>query len=485
MDEEQLKYLIQQNESETIEFKKDNASPEKIGKYISALANSAAMLGKPEAYLIWGVDDDTKEIVGTQFKPKEKKKGGEPFITWLERNIDPRLVIKFEEMKLNEKWVVILIIHMTVSRPVSFQTQRYIRSGSSIKNLSDYPEKERALWKSFNSVSFEKEFAKTDCNIDDVFDLLEIQKYLEMLNYSPLSTPEEIISFMIEDYIIDKIGEVYNITNLGAYCFAKDLRNFEHLKSHTVRVIKYKGVNKLVSLSDYTGVKGIVVGFEGLLKYIRTLLPLIEEEYEENGRRIQKVDYPALVLRELVANQIVHQDFSVSGSNPMVEIYDNRLEITNPGAPINEPNRLLDMPPISRNERLADLFKKMHLVESRGSGIDKVVITLEEDNLPAPDIYSKENYMVVVLHKRKAFVDMDDMERNNALYYHSVRLLLEDSFMTNKTVRKRFGLSDKKSSLASNAISQAVKKNFIKPYDDTVGNKFMQYVPFWAFTNNE
>ena len=70
----------------------------------------------------------------------------------------------------------------------------------------------------------------------------------------------------------------------------------------------------------------------------------------------------------------------------MIEIYDNRIEFTNPGVPINEPDRLLDLPPISRNEDLANLFRKMHLVESRGSGIDKIIITLESENLPAPDI---------------------------------------------------------------------------------------------------
>lgn len=69
IDAENVHHLIEQCESETLEFKKDNESPEKIGKYISALANSAALLGQTEAYMIWGIDDNTKEIVGTNFKP--------------------------------------------------------------------------------------------------------------------------------------------------------------------------------------------------------------------------------------------------------------------------------------------------------------------------------------------------------------------------------------------------------------------------------
>jgi len=62
---------------------------------------------------------------------------------------------------------------------------------------------------------------------------------------------------------------------------------------------------------------------------------------------------------------------------------------------------LLDLPSISRNEELANLFKKMHLVEARGSGIDKMIITLELQNLPAPDISAKENNTVVTLFERK------------------------------------------------------------------------------------
>ncbi|WP_442759837.1 hypothetical protein [Enterococcus italicus] len=95
-------------------------------------------------------------------------------------------------------------------------------------------------------------------------------------------------------------------------------------------------------MSDTTILKGVVVGFEDLLPYIRLHLPVQDEIYEESGRRVQKTDYPPLAIHELVANQIVHQDFSVRGSNPMVEIYDNRVEITNPGVPINDANRLLD-----------------------------------------------------------------------------------------------------------------------------------------------
>lgn len=484
MDEKRFRALLAQNESEVLEYKGNNSDPEKIGKYISALANSAAMLSKQFAYMIWGVSDE-KEVIGTKFYPELEKKGGEPLISWLERMVDPRLFIDFKNLTIDGKHIVALSIHMTAGRPVAFHGSRYIRSGSSLKNLGEYPEKERELWRSFDARTFEREFAKTSCSQEEIFKLLDIQTYIDMLNYSNISSTEEILLKMEEDLIIEKSNDCYNITNLGAYTFAKDLKMFDELRTHTVRVIRYKGVNKLSALSDITASKGVVVGFEGLLSYVRQYLPVQEEEYEESGRKIQKTDYPSLAIRELVANQIVHQDFSVRGSNPMIEIYDNRVEIINPGAPINDANRLLDLPPISRNEELANLFKKMHLVESRGSGIDKVVIILETENLPAPTIEAKENNTIVTLYQRKLISDMNDRERINAIYYHASRLYLENSFMTNKSVRERFGLTLKQSGMASKVITLSVKSGIVKPYDKNAGNKFMQYIPFWADSYDE
>ena len=75
----------------------------------------------------------------------------------------------------------------------------------------------------------------------------------------------------------------------------------------------------------------------------------------------------------LVANVIIHQDLTITGAAPMIEIFSNRLEITNPGAPIVDVIRFLDTPPRSRNELMAAFMRRIGICEERGSGIDKVV----------------------------------------------------------------------------------------------------------------
>ena len=485
LDKNRLLELIIIGENEWIEFKEKNTDHEKIGRYISALANSSALLGRQDSYMVWGIDDSTREIVGTDFDPYSEKKGGEPFISWLERMLDPRIDIRFETCEADGLKVVVLIIQMTVGRPVSFRGERYIRSGSSLKNLSEYPEKERNLWKSFEARAFELEFAKTGIDKDTVFRYLDVDTYARMMNLPDSLDENILLNEMIEDNIIERSGNAYNITNMGAFTFAKHLRDFPSLQSHAIRVIKYRGTQKLQATVDQTAAKGVGTGFKGLLNFIKAHLPAEPEELNDSGQMVLNTDYPDLVVREIVANQIVHQDFSVTGSSPMIEIYDNRVVFTNPGSPIHQPDRLLDMHPISRNEHLANLFRKMKLVESRGSGIDKIVATLEVNGLPAPDISVRGNYTVVTLFQRKTLKDMTDREKVNALYYHAAFHYIEDKYINNKSVRERFGLNDKQSASASKLISLAISNNKIKVYNKNAGNKNMQYIPYWGTSYTE
>src|SRR5260370_35045182 len=95
--------------------------------------------------------------------------------------------------------------------------------------------------------------------------------------------------------------------------------------------------------------------------------------------------YPEKAIRELVANALIHQAFAVTGAGPMVEIFADRLEITNPGEPLVDTLRFIDTPPRSRNEVLAALMRRMKICEEGGTGIDKVIEAVEMYQLPAPD----------------------------------------------------------------------------------------------------
>ncbi|MBN0308414.1 transcriptional regulator, partial [Pseudomonas aeruginosa] len=99
------------------------------------------------------------------------------------------------------------------------------------------------------------------------------------------------------------------------------------------------------------------LGFEGLIDTLKTLLPANEEIGKAFRKEVPM--YPELALRELVANAIIHQDFNLSGTGPMIELFERRMEITNPGVPLVDPQRFLDSPPRSRNEALASFMRRI------------------------------------------------------------------------------------------------------------------------------
>jgi ATP-dependent DNA helicase RecG len=77
------------------------------------------------------------------------------------------------------------------------------------------------------------------------------------------------------------------------------------------------------------GDAALTTGIEGLIGHLRRVLP--HSEGIQQSLRIEVSVYPELVLRELVANALIHQDFTVTGAGRMVEIYDDRIEVTSQG----------------------------------------------------------------------------------------------------------------------------------------------------------
>lgn len=257
-------------------------------------------------------------------------------------------------------------------RPVSFDGKEYIRYGENKKKLRDMPEKERELWRAFDKIPFEKQVAADNINLCKVLDLLDYTKYFELLEIPMPQNASEIVKLLIEDGLVVKLDNTnFAITNLGAILFAKDLNQFENLKRKAIRVIQYNGNSKVQTKKEIVWRKGYAVGFEGLVEYINNILPS-NEVIGQAFRKDVKM-YPVLCIRELVANALLHQDFSQTGNSVMIEIYNNRIEITNPGEPLINTDRFLDNPPKSRNERLASFMRRINICEERGSGIDKVV----------------------------------------------------------------------------------------------------------------
>ncbi|MBF8253592.1 MAG: putative ATPase, AAA 4 family, partial [Deltaproteobacteria bacterium] len=146
-------------ETEWVEFKHNNDAPEEIGKYLSALANSAALHGREAGYIVWGVEDVTWRAVGTTANPRQKKIGNEELENWLAHLLSPRVDFRFHEWEHQGLRMVLLQVQPAVGVPVAFKGIEWIRVGSIKKKLKDHPGKEKELWQALALLSFEKGIA--------------------------------------------------------------------------------------------------------------------------------------------------------------------------------------------------------------------------------------------------------------------------------------------------------------------------------------
>lgn len=219
-----LRELRFAREAEWVEFKVDNENPTLVGEYISALANSAALVGKAHGYLVWGVEDETRALVGTRFSPRTAKKGNEPLETWLSRLLSPAVGFQFHELLLDDKRFVLLQVDGAAHRPIAFRGTEFLRVGSAKKKLRDFPEKERALWQTFSHIRFEEGVAAERLSADDVRLALNCPAHFDLLGQPAPDGRDATLETLAREKLIapcDAGG--FNITNLGAMLLAKDL----------------------------------------------------------------------------------------------------------------------------------------------------------------------------------------------------------------------------------------------------------------------
>ena len=464
-------------ESEWLEFKHNFHSPEEIGERISALSNGACLQKQSYGYLIFGVQDKTHQILGTTFKAKSHKKGNEDLEHWLATRLSPRIDFEVYEFDYDEiRHISVYIIPAAKTQPIDFLHSSYIRVGSITRKLNDFPEKAAKIWRN-ETISFEKEMAKANLSASDIVNFLSTQTYFDLLKLPYPSNHADVIERFLAENLIVKDKNSYSITKIGAILFAKNLNDFESVQRKSIRVIVYKGKNKVETIREQISPKGYALGFEDLVNWINSQLPA----NEEIGKALRKDSrmYPEIAIRELVANALIHQDLSVKGF-PMIEIFSDRIEISNPGNPLITPDRFIDSY-ISRNDKLADLMRRMGFCEEKGSGLDKVIFYNELYQLPPINVSTNENRTGVTIYSYKSLNDLDKKEKIRACYQHSCLKWVSHEKMTNQSLRERFSIDDKNAAIASRIIKDTFEAGKIKEDDpENKSRKHRSYVPFWA-----
>jgi ATP-dependent DNA helicase RecG len=321
--------------------------------------------------------------------------------------------------------------------------------------------------------------------------LLTDQETLAQLNAEPIlkmlerplpSSPAETMDWLAGEKFVDREpGGGGYVTNLGAIAAARKLADFADLSRKAVRIVVYDGLNKAKTKQEKEGTKGYAISFQGIMTVLMSLLP--QSEVIQQALREKKTVYPEIALREIIANALIHQDFSISGAGPLIEIYDDRVEISNPGGllPSKRLDRLIGTQPESRNEQLARAFRRYKICEERGSGLLKAGVEVELYGLPPIRFDAGPNHFKVTLFTPRPFAKMSPRERLDACYQHAVLKHFSGTAMTNTTLRERLKMPEKQRSMVSVLMQEALDHKLIKPADpENRSKKFAEYVPIWA-----
>lgn len=466
-------------EAAWVEFKGNNTDPEMIGKRCSALSNAARIEGKDTAYMVWGIEDGSHAVIGTDFNPDMKKVGNQGLPIWLANCLQPSIAFGFRVADHPQGRVVLLEIPAATGAPVAFNGVAYIRIGSATPRLTDYPQRYEQLIERLQPFRWEQGVARQYASGDDVLNLLDYSQYFR-LTRQPLPDNRVGIFDRLEAdrLIVRDVGDRWNITNLGAILFASRLGDFDaRLARKGVRFVAYGGANRAAPVTHrHDGQKGYATGFEGLVGYLNDLLP----KNEHIGAALREAHplFPELAIRELVANALIHQDMTVTGAGPQIELFQDRIEITNPGCSLVKPDRMIDLPPRSRNETMASLMRRMGMCEEQGSGLDKVIAAVEFFQLPPPLFRAEENATQVVLYGPRTFAEMTPDERVRACYFHAVLKFLSGDKMKNASLCTRLGIDPRNASQATGVINKTLSAGLIRVADPD--HPRAGYVPHWA-----
>lgn len=465
------------HELNELDWKVDSSSKgHRTAEHLCALSNLPG-----GGFLVFGVNNDGKPV-GVDSTQVADIVGKLSNIG--RQNVEPPIAIEHAVDVYREASLLFVRIPESPTKPVHIRgkalDETFIRSGGTTRRASRQDVGNLLL--NSRTPRWEELHASVLASGAEIVSKLEFAPVLEALGRKPPTSDAELLEWAeAEDFIQSQGDDGYYITNLGAIAVSKHLADTPQLSRKAVRVLIYNGKDKSSIRLDREGGKGYAIGFGGLLEFVMSHLP--QSEVIEKALRQKRTLYPELALRELIANALIHQDFTISGAGPMIELFTDRIVISNPGSllPSKRLDRLIGTQPESRNEALARAFRRYKICEELGSGLIKAGEAAELYGLPPVKFEAGENFFRVTLFAPRTYAEMAPSERLEACYQHAVLRYLARDHMTNKSLRERLKMPDKHRSMVSALLQQAVEAGLIKAADpDNKSKKFTEYLPFWA-----
>lgn len=462
-------------EENRLDWKADISSKElRMACHLSAFANQQG-----GGFLVFGIDDGGNSLHLSQksFEAIISKVGNTA-----RHGTEPAVQVDQQIGNFRGSPILVIKVKESVKKPVNLKGKTiehaYIRSAGQTRKMDR--DEIRSSIVSSNNQKYELLPALTNLTEQEVRTFLDVDGYIALLSRTMGAVPAGLQVLKTNHLLEAKSAGKYDITNLGMLLCAQDFNAFG-TGYLSVRVIKYQGTNKLFAISERVFSRGYALEFEEITSFVLGLLP--HNEAIQEALRIQTYVYPPVALRELVANAIVHQLLERRSGSVLIEIFDDRIDITNPGRLLPSINidQLINAHPESRNEILAKELRDLGMCEERGSGIDRAINDVEFYGLPPLDFFESDNYFRATILGPKTYGQMTAEERVRACYQHCSLMYVGHQKMTNQTLKNRLKLSPTNHAQASRVIKFAIQAGKIRLADpQNKAKKYMYYVPYWA-----
>lgn len=463
-----LNYLLDlPNEVECVEFKHSNDQPQLIGEYISALANAAVIQRQEKAYMVWGIEDGTKKVLGTKFNPATAKQGNQAIEMWLSQKLKPTPHFEFACAEYKNKQVVVLTIFPIKTEPVKFDGEAFIRVGSHKTKLDNQPGKLKEFWSQViagDSGSWDER--KEDSSETSDLDKDLIREFLERLRQSG---QRNLPTLADELAVLEKLRLIVEgkPTRAAILLMCKEPNRF--YSTAFIKAGRFKTDTVILDAKEFKGTLFEQIDLSMTWLQERMTKGFIISGSAMSGKdkvgsveRVEDWQYPLASLREAIINAVCHRDYMVS-SPVNIRLFDDRLEIWNPGSLPSDlsPEALLKAHPSHPpNKLIAECFFSARLIEGWGTGTLRIAKELENHNQPPPvfDTSSTNNTFKVIMFAT-GYSDPELIEMGlNARQISAIRFLQTHKTITNAQYQELFEASKP---TASRDMADLVKQKLV------------------------
>ena len=389
--------LLSRAEGKTLEFKRDLSSPEGPLKAIIAFANTSG------GTLLIGIEDDSNGVRGVSDVLKEEER----LANLIADNISPRLVPSIEIMPWRKTHVLGVEVYPSSSRPhylnrLGPEEGVFVRVGSTNRRADPFLIEEMRRYNQVASFD-EQPIPELNSEAIDFRVASEFFKPIRKLARHELQTLKIVTSY--QGRTVPTIG--------GILLFGAD--RLVHYPDAWIQAGRFAGSDRR-RIIDSTEVRSYLPGAAAeVIAFLQK--HMMREAVIGSVKRTDLWTYPVVAVREAVVNAIVHADYSQQGAPIRVALFDDRLEIENPGLlpfglTIEDIQKGISK---LRNRVLGRVFQELGLIEQWGSGIQRMTAACQDRGLDAPRFEEIGTHFRVTLSSTPRTTPQRDSRDNTIL----------------------------------------------------------------------